>query len=145
MLTVTPEVSQPDFNSTVEGIPSFRTRRASTSTRLKDGETLVIGGLLQTNRRESVRGVPYLKDIPLLRYVFSDTDYTDEVIELMVIVTPTSSSCCRRGTQLALPTDRGPLTHDDIRTRRRTPRPLVRAFRASCFRKHNTHTMENER
>jgi len=77
----------------------------------------VIGGLLQTNRRESVRGVPYLKDIPLLRYVFSDTDYTDEVIELMVIVTPYVVEPLPEGTQLALPTDRGPLTHEDVRTR----------------------------
>jgi len=117
MLTVTPEVSQPDFNSTVEGIPSFRTRRASTSTRLKDGETLVIGGLLQTNRREDVRGVPYLKDIPGLRYIFSTTNYVDEVIELMVVVTPYVVEPLPEGTQLALPTDRGPLTHDDVRTR----------------------------
>src|SRR5207249_293137 len=46
-LTVTPEVSEPDFSNTVEGIPIFRTRRASTSTRLRNGQTLVIGGLLQ--------------------------------------------------------------------------------------------------
>jgi pilus assembly protein CpaC len=117
MLTVTPEVSQPDFDSTVEGIPSFRTRRASTSTRLKDGETLVIGGLLQTNRRETVRGVPYLKDIPGLRYIFATTSYTDEVIELMVVVTPYLVEPLPEGVQLALPTDRGPLTHDDVRTR----------------------------
>jgi len=118
MLTVTPEVSQPDFDSTVEGIPSFRTRRASTSTRLKDGETLVIGGLLQTNRRETVRGVPYLKDIPGLRYIFATTNYTDEVIELMVVVTPYVVEPMPEGVQIALPTDRGPLTHDDVRTRK---------------------------
>jgi pilus assembly protein CpaC len=117
MLTVTPEVSQPDFNSTVEGIPSFRTRRASTSTRLRDGETLVIGGLLQTARRETIRGVPYLKDIPGLRYIFSTTDYNDEVIELMVVVTPYIVQPLPAGTELALPTDRGPLQYDDVRTR----------------------------
>jgi pilus assembly protein CpaC len=116
MLTVTPEVSQPDFDSTVEGIPSFRTRRASTSARLKDGETLVIGGLLQANRRETVRGVPYLKDIPGLRYIFATTFYTDEVIELMVVVTPFIVQPLPEGTQLALPTDRGPLTYEDVRT-----------------------------
>ena len=116
MLTVTPEVSQPDFNSTVEGIPSFRTRRASTSARLKDGETLVIGGLLQTNRRETVRGVPYLKDIPVLRYIFSTTLYQDEVIELMVVVTPVIVEPMPEGTQLAFPTDRGPLKYEDVRT-----------------------------
>lgn len=117
MLTVTPEVSQPDFDSTVEGIPSFRTRRASTSARLRDGETLVIGGLLQANRRETVRGVPYLKDIPVLRYIFANTFYTDEVIELMVVVTPYVVQPLPPGTELALPTDRGPLNYDDIRTR----------------------------
>ena len=116
MLTVTPEVSQPDFNSTVEGIPSFRTRRASTSARLKDGETLVIGGLLQTNRRETVRGVPYLKDIPVLRYIFSTTLYQDEVIELMAVVTPVIVEPMPEGTQLAFPTDRGPLKYEDVRT-----------------------------
>ena len=116
MLTVTPEVSQPDFDSTVEGIPSFRTRRASTSARLKDGETLVIGGLLQANRRETVRGVPYLKDLPGLRYIFATTFYTDEVIEMMVVVTPFIVQPLPEGTQLALPTDRGPLTYDDVRT-----------------------------
>src|SRR5579862_1875537 len=36
MLTVTPEVSQPDFTSPIEGLPTFRTRRASTSSRLKN-------------------------------------------------------------------------------------------------------------
>ena len=51
LLTVTPEVSQADFNSPVDGIPTFRTRRASTSAKLRDGETLVLGGLTQTTRR----------------------------------------------------------------------------------------------
>ncbi|MFM9587386.1 hypothetical protein ACKI11_47790, partial [Streptomyces caniscabiei] len=64
MLTVTPEVSEPDFSSPIEGLPTFRTRRASTATRLKNGETLMIGGLLQSERTQSVRGVPYLQDIP---------------------------------------------------------------------------------
>ena len=52
LLTVSPEVSQPDFSQTVEGIPSFRTRRAATSARLRNGQTLVIGGLLQNDREE---------------------------------------------------------------------------------------------
>jgi len=116
VLTVTPEVSQPDFNSTVEGIPSFVTRRASTSARLRNGETLVIGGLLQTRRRENVRGVPYLMSIPGAGYIFRDTSYTNEILELMVIVTPHLVAPLAPGTELALPTDRPPLTFDDVRT-----------------------------
>ncbi len=117
LLTVTPEVSQPDFSKLVDGIPSFRTRRASTATRLRDGETLIIGGLLQNTREETVSGVPYLKDIPIAGYVFRSTNYTNDLTELMVVVTPHLVHPMPRGTQLPLPTDRGPLTNEEIRTR----------------------------
>jgi len=117
LLTVTPEVSQPDFNSPVEGIPSFRTRRASTSTRLRNGETLVIGGLLQTNRSENVRGIPYLMNLPLVGYIFRNTTYSRDVTELMVIITPHLVQPVPPGEQLALPTDRGPMTFEEMRTK----------------------------
>jgi pilus assembly protein CpaC len=117
ILTVTPEVSQPEFNQRVEGIPTFRTRRASTTARLGDGETLVIGGLMQTQRLEEVRGVPYLQDIPVAGFVFRDTSYVDEVTELMVVVTPHIVNPIAAGETLALPTDRPPLTNEEIRTK----------------------------
>jgi Flp pilus assembly secretin CpaC len=88
MLTVTPEVSQPDFTRTVDGVPSFRTRRAATSAHMRNGETLLVGGLLQTIRDETVRGVPYLMNIPVIGYVFRNTRYENEMTELWVIVTP---------------------------------------------------------
>jgi Flp pilus assembly secretin CpaC len=117
LLTVTPEVSQADFSSPVEGIPSFRTRRASTSSRLRDGETLVIGGLLQSERTEIVTGVPYLQDIPAVGLVFRHTAYVDVLTELVVSVTPHLVKPMEPGVQLALPTDRGPLTNEEIRTK----------------------------
>jgi len=116
MLTVTPEVSQPDFNSPVEGIPSFRTRRASTSVRLQNAETLVVGGLLQEERTENVRGVPYLQDLPVVGYIFRSTTYSSTVTELLVVVTPHLVQTLPSGEQIVLPTDRGPLTSDDVRT-----------------------------
>jgi pilus assembly protein CpaC len=117
MLTVTPEVSQADFNSLVEGIPSFRTRRASTSLRLRDGQTMIMGGLMQTAVRENISGIPYLKDIPVVGYVFRETSYTDETTELMVVVTPHIVEPLGPGTEVQLPTDRAPLTNLEIRTR----------------------------
>jgi Flp pilus assembly secretin CpaC len=115
-LTVTPEVSQPDFSNQVEGVPTFRTRRASTSARLRDGQTLVIGGLLQNNRQETVSGVPYLQDLPWLGYIFRKTSFTNDVTELLVVVTPHLVKPLAPGTQLALPTDRPPLTRGEVRT-----------------------------
>lgn len=117
ILTVTPEVSQPQFDNRVEGIPTFRTRRASTTARLGDGETLVIGGLMQTQRIEEVRGVPYLQDIPIAGYVFRNTNFLDEVTELMVVVTPHIVNPIAKGEMLRYPTDRGPLTPEDVRTK----------------------------
>lgn len=115
-LTVTPEVSEADFAQTVEGIPTFRTRRASTSARMRDGETLVIGGLLQSRIQEEVSGVPYLKDLPWLGYGFRTTRYVEEVTELMVVVKPTRISALAPGVDVDVPTSRGPLTAEDVRT-----------------------------
>ncbi len=117
LLTVNPEVSQPDFSSPVEGIPTFRTRRASTATRLRNGETLVIGGLLQRARNELASGVPYLQDIPVVGYIFRHTTYMDSVTELMIVVTPRLVKPLKPGTEMALPSDRPPFSNEDIRTK----------------------------
>lgn len=117
ILTVTPEVSQPDFNSLVEGVPSFLTRRASTTAKLHEGETLVLGGLVQHSRIENERGLPYLKDVPYLGWVFRSTSFTDETKELMVVATPHIVKNLAEGTDLDLPTDRGPLNREDVKTK----------------------------
>lgn len=117
MLTVTPEVSEPDFTQEVEGIPTFLVRRASTSTRLRNGETLVVGGLLQKQTQETVKGVPYLMSIPFLGYVFRQTNYTTKVTELMVVVTPHLVQAISPGQELTSPIQRGPLTNGEIRTK----------------------------
>ena len=128
MLTVTPEVSQPDFDNRVEGIPTFLTRRASTSTRLRNGETLVIGGLLQTITREEEKGLPYFKDIPYLGYIFRRTAYSKAVTELLVVVTPHLVRPRPPGEEVSLPTDREPLKKEEVRTKpdtAETTRPRV--------------------
>jgi len=117
LLTVTPEVSEPDFGREVEGIPSFVTRRVSTAARLRNGETLVIGGLLQNVKNETVTGVPYLQDIPYVGYLFRHSTYSSVVTEVMVAVTPRLVRPMAPGTEVALPTDRGPLTNEEIRTK----------------------------
>jgi pilus assembly protein CpaC len=117
-LTVTPEVSEADFSQTVEGIPTFRTRRASTTTKLRSGETLLIGGLLQTTVTEQIQGLPYLKDIPYLGYAFSTTRYERETLELMVVVRPSTIMPIAPGEpDFDLPVDRGPLSRDDALTK----------------------------
>jgi Flp pilus assembly secretin CpaC len=58
-----------------------------------------------------------LQDIPAIGLLFRHTVYTDELTELVVIVTPHLATPIEADVQLALPTDRGPLTNEEIRTK----------------------------
>lgn len=91
-LQVTPEVSEPDFTSsvTVSGVsvPGFTSRRVSTVVELGSGQTFAIGGLLSERSRGVARKVPGLGDIPVLGALFSSVEYQTDNSELVVLVTP---------------------------------------------------------
>lgn len=56
--------------------------------RIKDGETLVIGGLIQENETKDVQKVPFLGDLPYIGSLFRNTSTTNEKSELVILVTP---------------------------------------------------------
>ena len=60
--------------------------------RIRKGESLVIGGIRKTEKRDVVRGVPFLKDIPIVGMLFSGRDFEERVVETIFILTPTISS-----------------------------------------------------
>ena len=64
----------------------------SQENRLRKGESLVIGGILKTERTSVIRGVPFLKDIPLVGIFFSSKDFEDRAKEILFILTPSISS-----------------------------------------------------
>jgi len=83
------EVSDVNGDITVSGVPSFRTRRAETHLQVKDGQTIVIGGLLSNQRlRDAVRKIPWLGDVPVLGVLFRSKDYQANQSELLIFVTP---------------------------------------------------------
>jgi len=55
---------------------------------VNDGQTVVLGGILETERREGERKVPFLGDIPLFGYLFKTTTKTNNKDELLIFVTP---------------------------------------------------------
>jgi len=63
-----------------------------TENRIKPGESLIIGGIKKTEQRAVVRGVPFLKDIPLLGVLFSSKDFEEKGMEVIFILTPSISS-----------------------------------------------------
>ncbi|MEL7486193.1 MAG: type II and III secretion system protein family protein [Pseudomonadota bacterium] len=69
-------------------IPGLTVRRAKTTVELPSGGSLVMAGLLQEDMRQTIDGVPGLKDIPLLGQLFRSRDYQNAETELVIIVTP---------------------------------------------------------
>ena len=91
-LQVAPEVSALDTVHTVEisgfNVPAITTRRVKTEVELSDGQSFVIGGLLDKNETESFQKIPFLGDIPVLGKFFQSMQRTKTDTELIVIVTP---------------------------------------------------------
>lgn len=70
------------------GVPNIQTRDTTTTVGLRDGDTLVIGGLLEEEDQRSVSKIPILGDIPLIGRLFQDHGLTHTRNELIVTVTP---------------------------------------------------------
>jgi Flp pilus assembly secretin CpaC len=68
--------------------------------RIRQGESLIIGGIRKNEEFAVVRGVPILKDIPLIGYLFSGEDTEQRAVETIFILTPTVSSDGRQKTEV---------------------------------------------
>ena len=68
--------------------PILAVREMDTVGKVRDGETLIIAGLLSEREQKVHAGVPYLKDIPLLGLLFGSTSVRKQNIELVVLLTP---------------------------------------------------------
>jgi len=77
-----------DFTNAVRGQPAVNTKRASTNVLLYDGQTTVIAGLSKENSEKIDSGVPWLKDIPILGYLFKGKEDRDGLEELLIFITP---------------------------------------------------------
>ncbi|MHC4757793.1 MAG: type II secretion system protein GspD [Planctomycetota bacterium] len=77
----------------VKQVPVVTERRITNKeNRIREGQSLMIGGIRKTEERSVVRGVPFLKDIPLLNTIFSSKDSEERAVETLFILTPTISS-----------------------------------------------------
>ena len=96
-LKVAPEVS--DLNkdgigitatgvSTTAILPSFTTRRATTTVQLFDGQSFAIGGLIKNNVTSNIKALPGLGEVPVLGALFRSTDFQTDRTELVFIITP---------------------------------------------------------
>jgi general secretion pathway protein D len=84
------EVSSLDGSSNIGGInqPIIASKKIENDIRMKDGESSVLGGLIERTETNNLNGIPGLAQVPLFKYLFSDN--SKEVIdnEVLIILTP---------------------------------------------------------
>lgn len=101
-LQVTPQVNregyvtlyvQPSYSDLVssgfDNTKDTTTRAASTLVRVKNGQTVVIGGLLTSRETDQTRKVPLLGDIPILGWLFTSRSTSKTTTDLVIFITPT--------------------------------------------------------
>jgi pilus assembly protein CpaC len=108
-LRIEPEVSQLDTSHPVQvagiSVPPLIVRRASTTVELRDGQSFVIGGLLQSNGKNAISQLPWLGDIPVLGALFRSASYQKDETDLAIIVTPRLVRPARPGDVIKTPLD----------------------------------------
>lgn len=89
-LDITQEVSEamPLSSNATGNSPSIFNRSVTTSLSLRDGGSVVLGGLMSHRSTDSDAGVPYLKDIPVLGYLFKNKSLKKNKTELVIMIVP---------------------------------------------------------
>ncbi|MBU3545436.1 type II and III secretion system protein family protein [Polynucleobacter sp. MWH-Mekk-B1] len=94
-LRVAPQVSDVSPNGfaiTANGqtqvVPQIKSRNASTTVQLEDGQTFAIGGLISNNVQESIAAFPWLASLPIIGALFRSSSFNASRSELIILVTP---------------------------------------------------------
>jgi type IV pilus assembly protein PilQ len=85
------EIKKEELDPTVpsvEGVPGTDKKEADTNVIIKDGETVVIGGMYKINTNDTETGVPVLRNIPVIGWLFKDVLKTSSTSELLIFITP---------------------------------------------------------
>jgi pilus assembly protein CpaC len=135
-LQVAPEVSALDSSSSVSvsgfNVPAITSRKMRTEVELADGQSFVVGGLLDNRDTETFEKIPFLGDIPILGKFFKSEMKKKTNTELIVIVTPEIVAPIQAGAPLPqlktpgkfLPPNSGiPMNTPDAKSAENTPAP----------------------
>jgi pilus assembly protein CpaC len=102
-LRVVPEVSEIDRGNGVGDIPGFSVRRTVSRVEMKEGESMVLGGLLKRDIAKNLTKIPLLGDIPILGALFRSTSFANSETELVFIITPRIVRAMKPGERPQLP------------------------------------------
>jgi general secretion pathway protein D len=120
ILDVTPEISQLTSQtvpiSSTTFAPVIAKRSAESRIGVKDGQTIVIGGLMEDRKTSDVQKVPILGDIPVLSYIFNRTQVKKTKTELLIFLTPHVAQ---------RPEELEPMADDEAHNTRLTPNAVT--------------------
>ncbi|MDP3298191.1 MAG: type IV pilus secretin PilQ [Thermodesulfovibrionia bacterium] len=80
--------NEADFSRTSGGVPTIDTKEAKTQVLIKNGDTLVIGGIFKTTISKAHAGIPGFSKIPILGWLFKKELDKEETTELLIFITP---------------------------------------------------------
>jgi pilus assembly protein CpaC len=137
-LQVAPEVSALDFSNAIQisgfNVPALTTRKVNTEVELGDGQTFVIGGLLDNRETETFEKIPFIGDIPILGKFFQSKSINRTNTELIVLVTPelvapiaagAATPSLKYPTKFLPPNSNIPMNNPDAKTAENTPAPAL--------------------
>jgi pilus assembly protein CpaC len=90
-LEIFTEVSHLEPTANADSIPSIQANRMKTQVDARYGQPLLLSGLLQQNMRKQAKGLPLLRQLPILGALFGSEDYLSERSELVAILLPASA------------------------------------------------------
>ena len=82
------EVSKDAVGTVYNNVPSIDTRSVKTQVLVDNGETVVLGGIYEQNKTNTVTRVPFFGDLPYVGFLFRNKTNEDTKRELLVFVTP---------------------------------------------------------
>lgn len=88
LLNINAKSSTADFNRAVDEIPAEVSREATSNVLIQDGETVVLGGIFRNEAADTETGIPYLRRVPGLGWLFKRITKRDSKEELLVFITP---------------------------------------------------------
>ena len=88
-LQIVPELSQINAGNAVGGVPGVNVKRVQTRVELREGQTMVLGGLFERQQSVEQTRIPLLGEIPILgNTLFHSRRATEDELELLIVVTP---------------------------------------------------------
>ncbi len=88
ILTLSVNQDNADFTNEVGGVPPIDTRSIQSQVLVNNGETIVLGGIYETNDTNNVVRVPFLGSLPIVGTLFRHTTQMSTRTELLIFITP---------------------------------------------------------